>query len=301
MIIKGAFKKSRYFKKGIKYIVICYLIILLFWAIFPSCLSFRLSQKEIDKAFAHIQQKPTQHIIEVNGKHINYAEIGNDSLPAVIFVHGSPGSWSAFVDFMKDTVLLSKVKMVSVDRIGFGYSELGEAEKSLENQATYLLPIVEQYKRLGKKVILIGHSLGGPLIVKMAMDYPLLIDHLIIVAGSISPYLEPNEKWFRIPLNFLPIKMLLPKSLQASNKELLYLKPALEKMLPFWKNIYQPVIVIQGNKDILVNPLNTAFAKKMLVHAKKLTFIINDTMNHFVPWSHPQLIKNAIDSALQYK
>ncbi len=242
--------------------------------------------------------KPLQHQISVHGKTINYAEIGNNSLPVAFFVHGSPGSWSAFADFMKDTDLLKKVKIVSVDRIGFGYSEFGEGEKSLTKQAEYLLPIVQQYKKPGKKLILIGHSLGGPLIARMAMDYPMLIDNLVIVAGSISPYLEPNEKWFRIPLSFSAISVLLPKSFRASNLELLYLKPELIKMLPYWKNIQQPVTVIQGKKDVLVSPENAAFAKKMITNSRKLDFIILDDMNHFVPWSHPQLIVNAIDSAL---
>lgn len=150
-------------------------------------------------------------------------------------------------------------------------------------------------------MILIGHSLGGPLIAKMAMDYPELIDNLVIVAGSISPYLEPNEKWFRIPLNFLPVNLLIPKSFRASNTELLYLKPELIKMLPYWKNIRQPVTVIQGNKDVLVNPKNAAFAKEMLINSRKVNLVIVDDMNHFIPWSHPHLIKNAIYSALPEK
>jgi pimeloyl-ACP methyl ester carboxylesterase len=287
--------------KFFKVLLIVYLFALVMSSFFSSCFSFRLSQKKIDKAFINLPLQPVQHLVTVNGKTINYAEIGNDSLPVAFFVHGSPGSWSAFVDFMKDSTLLKKVKIVSVDRIGFGYSEFGEGEKSLEKQSAYLLPIVQQYKKPGKKMILIGHSLGGPLIAKMAMDYPQLIDHLIIVAGSISPYLEPNEKWFRIPLNFLPIKILIPKSFRASNVELLYLKPELMKMLPYWKDIRQPVTVIQGNKDIFVRPENAAFAKKMLINSRKLDFIIVDDMNHFVPWSHPQLITNAIDSALLQK
>ncbi len=282
-------------------IMVVYLCVFLLSYLFSSCFSFRLSQKEINKAFMQLPLKPVQHRIVVNGRTMNYAEIGNDSLPVAFFVHGSPGSWSAFVDFMKDTVLLKKVKIVSVDRIGFGYSALGEGNKSLAEQAAYLLPIVKQYKKPGKKLILIGHSLGGPLVAKMAMDYPSLIDNLIIVAGSISPYLEPNEKWFRVPLNFLPINVLIPKSFRSSNLELLYLKPELIKMLPYWKNIRQPVTIIQGNKDVLVSPKNAAFAKEMLVNSRKLEFIIVNDMNHFVPWSHPYLIKNAIDSALQSK
>ncbi|MEA5425874.1 alpha/beta fold hydrolase [Arcicella lustrica] len=281
-----------------KRLLIAYIILFIFSQILSSCFSFRMSQQEIDKAFIGFKQKPIQRQIEVQGRKMNFAEIGNDSLPVAFFVHGSPGSWTAFIDFMKDTVLLKKVKMVSVDRIGFGASELGEGEKSLQTQVELLKPIVAYEKRFGKKIILIGHSLGGPVIAKMAMEYPELIDKLIIVAGSIAPDLEPNEKWFRIPMAFTPIRVLIPASFRASNDEILFLKPELEKMLPLWKNIRQPVIVIQGGKDMLVNPKNADFAKKMLVNSAKVEIVRVDTMNHFVPWSHPFLIKKVISDEL---
>ena len=287
--------------KYLKTITVAYFFLVMLSYFFSSCFSFRLSQKQIDAAFQKLAIKPIQHQVIVNGKTINYAEAGHDSLPIAFFVHGSPGSWSAFIDFMKDTSLLKKVKIVAVDRIGFGYSQFGEGEKSLAKQSAYLKPIVQRFKKGNNKMILIGHSLGGPLIAKMAMDYPELIDNLVIVAGSISPYLEPNEKWFRIPLNFLPVNLLIPKSFRASNTELLYLKPELIKMLPYWKNIRQPVTVIQGNKDVLVNPKNAAFAKEMLINSRKVNLVIVDDMNHFIPWSHPHLIKNAIYSALPEK
>jgi pimeloyl-ACP methyl ester carboxylesterase len=158
---------------------------------------------------------------------------------------------------------------------------------------------VQHFKQLHKKIILIGHSLGGPVIARMAMDYPELIDNIIIVAGSIAPDLEPNEKWFRVPLNFKPISIFVPAAFRASNREILYLKPELEKMLPLWKNIRQPVIVIQGGKDVLVSPQNADFAEKMLINSKKVSIIRIDTMNHFVPWSHPFLIKKAILTSLE--
>ncbi len=278
-----------------KRLLIGYIILFVISQILSSCLTFKVSQKEIDKKFMGYSMKPIQHQMEVGSVKMNYAEIGSDSLPVAFFVHGSPGSWGGFIDFMKDTVLLKKVKMVAVDRIGFGDSDFGNGEKSLTVQAEFLKPIVAKYKKSGKKIILIGHSLGGPLIARMAMDYPELIDNLIIVAGSIAPDLEPNEKWFRIPMEFMPISILIPASFRASNHEILYLKPELEKMLPLWKNIRQPVIVIQGDKDMLVSPKNADFAEKMLVNAKSLKIIKVDTMNHFVPWSHPQLIKKAIE------
>ena len=281
-----------------KRLLIAYVILFIISQILSSCLTFKVSQKEIDKKFMGYKLKPVQHQMQVQGVKMNYAEIGSDSLPVAFFVHGSPGSWGGFIDFMKDTLLLKKVKIVAVDRIGFGNSDFGNAEKSLVVQSELLKPIVAKYKESGKKIILIGHSLGGPMIARMAMDYPELIDNLIIVAGSIAPDLEPNEKWFRMPMDFMPISILIPASFRASNHEILYLKPELEKMLPLWKNIRQPVIVIQGGKDFLVNPKNADFAEKMLVKAKSLKIVRVDTMNHFMPWSHPQLIKNAMLESL---
>ena len=120
-----------------------------------------------------------------------------------------------------------------------------------------------------------------------------LVDGLIIVAGSVDPDLEPNEVWFRAPLATPFLSWLLPKSFRASNEEIYQLKPELERMLPLWKEVKCPVIVIQGKRDDLVPAENADFAKKMLVNAPVELMLVED-MNHFVPWSHPYLIHDAI-------
>ncbi|MES2794877.1 MAG: alpha/beta hydrolase [Bacteroidota bacterium] len=300
-------------------VLILYFGIILFFQIFSGCMSFRLSQMEIDEHFANQKYKPTQHQIVVNGRTINYAEIGSDSLPVAFFVHGSPGSWSAWEDFFKDSLLLTKVKMVAVDRPGFGYSGLGNGEKKLTEQSKYLRPILEKYKHdlvdfqenrtivndsLGKikedtslvkkhrKIILIGHSLGGPIIARMAIDYSELVDNLIFVAASNDPELEPAN-WYRHIGDFILFRYLIPKSFRASNREILYIKPELEKMIPLWKNIRQKSIIIQGEKDVLVPFQNAYFTKNVLVNAE-VEMVIKKDMNHFVPWSNPELIKEAI-------
>lgn len=284
-------------KKTTKRLLISYLLVLAVAQLFSGCMTFRLSKADIDEQFKNTSIKPTEHRIKVLGREINYAEIGKDSLPVVFFVHGSPGSWSAFSGFMKDEDLLKKVKMVSVDRVGFGYSDLGNGEKSLEKQAAYLKPIFEKYKQKDKKLILVGHSLGGPMLARMAIDYPELIDNLIFVAPSIDPNLEP-ARWYRYILDSVFIRYIIPRSFRASNLEILYLKEDLEAMLPFWKNIHQPTIVIQGKKDVLVHPDNAKFAQKMLINAQSVQIWLKDDMNHFVPWSNPELIKEAILKSL---
>lgn len=256
-----------------------------------SCMQFRMSKSELDHYFADKPVKGVEDSYYVGRQKINYLVTGSDTLPLVIFVHGSPGSLSAFIDFMADTVLLRKVQMISVDRPGFGDSNFGYAEPSLEKQAADLKPILERHKN-NRPIYLVGHSLGGPVIARMAMDYPELLDGLIFVAASVDPDLEPDE-WFRAPLATPVFKWMLPRSLRASNDEIYQLEPQLRRMLPLWTKITCRTIFIQGQKDQLVPAANADFAKRMLVNAP-FELVSDPEMNHFVPWTHPHLIRNAI-------
>src|SRR5205809_1859432 len=63
--------------------------------------------------------------------------------------------------------------------------------------------------------------------------------------------------------------------------------------VPLWPKITASTIVIQGNKDTLVPKENAEFAKKVMVNAPVKVITLED-MNHFVPWTHPYLIRDAI-------
>ncbi len=263
-----------------------------------SCLQFRMSKSEIDQYFKDKPVKGTLHNYQIGRSRINYLQAGSDTLPLVIFVHGSPGSLSAFIDFFKDSTLLSHAQLISVDRPGFGSSNFGYAEPSLKKQASLLRPILEKHKE-SRPVLLVGHSLGGPVIARMAMDYPELIDGLVIVAGSIDPDLEPHE-WFRAPLATPFLKWMMPRSFRASNDEIYELKPQLQEMLSEWSKIKAPVIVIQGMNDNLVAPGNAEFARRMMVNAD-VELVIKNDMNHFVPWTNPILIREAVLKLINQK
>jgi pimeloyl-ACP methyl ester carboxylesterase len=276
--------------KNIRNVIL--LIFLALMVTFHSCMTFRMSEKEVNTFFKQKKVKGTQHVYKQGFREMHYVKAGDEGKPLVVFVHGSPGSLSAFIDFLADTSLLTHALLVTADRPGFGYSNFGLAEPSLQKQGELLKPILEEYKS-NRPIILVGHSLGGPLIARMAIDYPDLVDGLIIVAGSIDPDLEPDETWFRAPLSTPFLSWILPRSFRASNDEIYKLKPQLEEMKPLWKKIICPVIVIQGEKDQLVSPRNADFAKKMLVNAS-VEFVMVKDMNHFVPWSNPELINDAI-------
>jgi len=256
-----------------------------------SCMQFRMNSKEIHQYFESRGLDGKEYSYRIGNRVINYVHVGNENLPLVIFIHGSPGSLSAFVHFLSDSILLDKVQLISVDRPGFGASNFGKAEPSLQRQATLLKPVLERHKN-GLPVTLVGHSLGGPVIARMAMEFPELIDGLVMVAPSIDPQLEPNE-WFRGPFATPFLKWILPRSIRASNDEIWNLKPELQQMKPMWAGIKAPTIVIQGTKDKLVPAGNADYAKKMITNAP-VELVIKEDMDHFVPWGHPELIRDAI-------
>jgi len=220
-------------------------------------------KKTIEQQFEGKKYQPEFYSYEALGRTMYYAQIGDINKPMVVFVHGSPGGWDAYLNYFKDTVLTNIACLVSVDRAGYGGSSERIAEPSLEAQAALIAPILSTSKA-SKKPILVGHSLGGPIIARMAMDYPNAMQSLILLAPSIDPKMEKNE-WYRYILKTGIVRAIMPSMMVSSNLELMPLEEELELMMPLWKNIKIPCTIMHGKKDMLVPYGNVAFYEKMLI------------------------------------
>lgn len=264
-------------------------------AVQAGCLAMRTPDRQWAEKLTKKGQAAAVRFIDVpNGRGRNLHTVSitiSDTLPWVLFVHGSPGASDAFVDYLADTVLSKHVNMIAFDRAGFGYSGFGHPEPSLAGQSADMKAIAD-YFAPGRAIILLGHSLGGPLICRFAMDYPAQAYALIDVAGSIDPNLEPHQWWVPVVDN-PPVKWLVPKALWASNHEIRYLSDELNAMMPMWENIICPVHLIHAEDDRLVPVGNVAFADKMLTHSKKKETILPKG-DHFILWSRMDIIKQAL-------
>jgi pimeloyl-ACP methyl ester carboxylesterase len=254
-------------------------------------------RKSEDQQRAYLLEKGQTDVsfgsYEIEGRTIHYTRSGAEGQPLVLMVHGSPGSSDAMLDYLADTNLTSRALVVTVDRPGFGYSDFGKTERSLEKQSQHIRPLLEKYRSPGKKTILVGHSYGGPLIARMAIDFPDLVDGLVIVAGSIDPTLEP-EYWWARPLDWWIFRWMAPGAFRVSNQEILPLKEQLEEMLPLWANITCPVTVLQGTEDKLVDPGNADFAKRVVTNSRRLQVDMLEGDGHFIMWSKEPLIAQKI-------
>ena len=229
--------------------------------------------------------------VQFKGRDIQYVKFGDLKKQPVIFVHGSPGSWQGWVRFINDPELIEKFYLIAVDRPGFGKSNFGQSEPSIQNQAEALFAVIKNENLINP--ILVGHSLGGPVIARMAMNHPNEISALVFVAASVSPDLE-ETKWFQYPATWFGVKQVIPTELRVCNEEILALKDNLNEMLPLWSKITAKTIIIHGEKDDLVPVANKDFLLKHLNPNVIVDVAVDADLNHFIPWKKPFLIKQAL-------
>lgn len=261
--------------------------------------AFRETDAELKNDLAKRGQTDVQALnITVHGQNIHYLQVGDSTKPLIVLVHGAPGSLSAFKSYLADQTLLEFAQVVAMDRPGYGFSDYGNTEPSLAAQAAKLKPILERHRK--QKAILVGHSFGGPVIARMAMDYPDLVDGLVLVAGSISPALEPRE-WWRKPVDHPIMRALLPASMVVCNQEIIALYDELEAMMPLWKRIDCPVTVVQGEEDQLVPAENAYFAETMLTNSPQVALKMVEGGDHFILWSMQHEIVQYIKELVEWQ
>jgi pimeloyl-ACP methyl ester carboxylesterase len=277
------------FIKGVSWSIAIFLLLWLILA--QGCMSFRKADDTAKKEFAKNNIVLTTGEIIVDGRHIHYALTGSDTLPTLYFIHGSPGSWDAFEAYMQDRDLLQRFRMVSIDRPGFGHSDYGRPEH-LARQSQLISPLFHTFNNHRPNFIA-GHSLGGPMVVKLAADNPALFSGLVILSGSVDPAEEKPESWrpwlFKTPLNYF-----VPGAMRPSNEELWYLKKDLVDLKADFAKINCPVYIVHGTIDPMVPFANTAYSKKMLVNAPHVELVPLPGANHFIPWTRFEEIKHVL-------
>ena len=263
-------------------------IILLLWLIMAqSCMKMRISDTKAKQQFTEAGVELQTPVKMINGFPLHYAQTGSDTMPTLLFVHGTPGSWDAFQNYLRNKELLQYYRIISVDRPGFGYSDFGNA-MNLSDQTTIITTWMDSINN-SKPFIVIGHSLGGPMAIKIAAARPQYCKAIVVLAGSQDPAAEKPEKW-RSVLFKTPLNLLIPGALRPSNEELWYLKKDLKEMGPDYEKITCPVYILHGKKDMLVPYSNVAYTQSMLTKTDSVFVTTFEKENHFIVWTREKEI-----------
>jgi pimeloyl-ACP methyl ester carboxylesterase len=284
---------NRLLRIGLRLFVAVFLFFLLSSFVFDYFVQFRMSDREMMSFFRQNKVKGEIHYYTRNGRTIRYLSVGNDSLPTILFIHGSPSSTSFFTEYFRDSLFLHTFKMYAVDRPGYGSSGFGKPEPSIEKQAEIIRPILEELNKVKHPVILVAASYGSSIACRVAMDNPGLVDGLVLIGPSLAPG-EEKTYWFTPIVENPLINWAVPRMLQSANTEKIHHREGLSEMLPLWKNIRIPVIYLQGAQDKLIYTSNAAFAQKELVNAPCLDIDFFEGMPHFIEFRERPVIRMKI-------
>jgi pimeloyl-ACP methyl ester carboxylesterase len=235
---------------------------------------------------------------EANGKQMRYLEIGCDTLPMMMMLHGSPSSSMSWQALLRDSVLLSKAYLVAVDRPGYGFSSFGDIQTSIVKQAEMIAPILKEKRKIFNKILVVGSSYGGPVAVRLAMEYPDLVDGIMLQSSSMEP---GAEKIYDItyPTSKPPLKYMIPTVFRNANAEKLAHKDALLEIDNDWHKVKSKVTIFHGKKDNLIYFSNALYAQSKLINAESVNLVAVEDGEHGMLWSKTELVKKTMINALK--
>lgn len=201
--------------------------------------------------------------IIINDLLINYYSVlpeKKTSGKTVIFLHG----WGVDSQlWLKVVPELTKKNwsMYFLDLPGFGLSQIPDNTYGIDD---YKSIVNEFINKLGlKKIALIGHSFGGSIGIKIAVENPTLLDKLILVnaagirdssrkglkgtlAKLISPVFSPP---FMQPLRIKFYQMIGSEYLNIPAMSKIFSKVVSEDLTPILSMINTPTLIVSGDKD----------------------------------------------------
>lgn len=125
-------------------------------------------------------------IAHVAGSSVNYLDYGHPGADRMVFVlvHGLGGRWQHWVENVPE--LAEHGRVIAIDLPGFGSSGPPRGGYSLDTFADAVAELVTQLEL--SRVIVVGHSLGGPVAVRFAHRHPELVAGTILAAGTVQAF-----------------------------------------------------------------------------------------------------------------
>ena len=237
--------------------------------------------------------------LETDNFRLQYREIGTADLGVVLWIHGTPGGWGHGIRLMINEEFTSEVKIVGIDRPGWGESHyLDEAKliPSFADQADLIAPLLTKLREdnPGVPVILAGHSLGGSLAPAVAVHYPHLVDGVIIAAGGVDPKLT-GPRWYNRLASTWLVQRFIDDRMKAANVEVYSLRPQLRELESRWDELTVPVIGIQGAEDELVHPRNLDYVSERFSNSHA---VMLEGQGHLLQVERSELIATCIRAML---
>tara|TARA_B110000908_G_scaffold71174_1_gene85875 strand:+ start:35164 stop:36009 length:846 start_codon:yes stop_codon:yes gene_type:complete len=264
----------------------------------PSCLTMRKSDGRIIRKFKKEGLQAQIKTFDFEGAQLRYviSKTFNKELITIIFIHGAPGSNSDYEDYLIDKDLNQEANLISIDRLGYGYSDFGNSQTSIMKQAQSIQKLMDN---LGtSNFIVVGWSFGGPIAGQVALNRSEEVKHLIMLAPALSPN---HERFFRAGklAQYNISRWMVPTPFIMAQEEKMEHVKELKRLEKLWPTLKVPITYLHGSDDALV-PYdgNINFAIDTFNDSLLTTKTINGS-GHIFPMTNMEIVKQVIMGILE--
>lgn len=235
---------------------------------------------------------PLGQFLDVNGKRVHVIERGNKNGPVIVMIHGASANAYEFT-YTLSPRLEADYHILMIDRPGHGYSGRPSHAERLGVQAAQISGAIDALVP-GRKVILVGHSFGGAVALRTALDYPDKIGGLVLLAPVTHDWGSDVSSWYNrwaaspvfgpVFTQFVPLigpsqgeagitsvfapksapegyyeksaiaLLFRPSSFRANARDVQALRGELAAQQGRYSELNMPVIVFSGSKDTVIKP-----------------------------------------------
>lgn len=261
-----------------------------------------------------IVQALKQRFLEVNGLNIRYLETGGDviiddgairreQLPPqdhLLFIHGLGSSADRWLD-IPDALSLLGFHVIALDLPGFGLSDKPENMDYTIGQFVQIVAsaadkagIIESNKRLS----IVGHSLGGYIGTQLAIEYPNLVNKLVLIdtSGMLDGSTSLLQQYLETALN--PSKQAVKAVFEQLVADPIRIPDALVNAF-----IYR-IINMQGSKHAFKSAFyNSVYTNVGVENLKQIgnndipVLIIWGRQDRLIPLQYSKIFQEAIKSS----
>jgi len=235
-----------------------------------------------------------QRYVSVEGLKIRVVEAGDRNNPTILLIHGLGGSIESWRSNF--TPLSKKLHVIALDLPGFGFSDKPMINYTPEYYSDFISTFVGLMNC--QKVNLVGHSMGGLIVLETALSSPELVDRLVLVdvAGigdEAAEIIKKNmgEDWtldklkkfyedFIVGEQRIVDEELLKYSLKLYHEDP-HLRHAYQCCLKFlgikrdeqrFSEITHPTLILWGSMDRLVPPEHGYRLHRVLKNSRLIIF-----------------------------
>jgi len=246
--------------------------------------------------------------IDADGARLHVREGGRDNGPRLLLIHGASSNYlELWTPLSEEFAPLHRV--IAYDRPGMGHSTRGErGAAKLASQARCAQRVLEETG--DTPAIIIAHSLGSAVALRLALENPKLVRGLVLIAPACNPY-EHNPAWWArlsatplignafcgliipwlapmlagasIANNFWPAAtpvsyaeeagvglIFRPRAFRASAQDVVASKREFALQSPRYAELFTPTVIVTAEKDKIVSPKRHARALASTLPAAEL-------------------------------